>query len=173
MLGRPEYIASLDKPSLKPHLIKMQDWVSAFSYVLKPDIFLSLCEYIGKQDRDVCRAVFTALFNRLRSSEVYSKKEVQHCTTTEVNTNQTQKKNLTIFTFSHGNHDEVYGPGYANTIVAARDLVSADGIVHEFYIDKTHDAFRPESVKLSRQFDQARNILHPVFSQSTPITFKA
>ncbi len=163
MLGRPEYVGSLDKP-VKPHLIKMMDWMSVFSYVMPPDTFLSLCHHVHFRDRTVCRALFSTLFKLLSQKEVYPDGDIRYCTS-PIN-------RRAVFTFSHGSKQQLYSSKYAVAIADGITALSPVKQGHEQYIDKTDDYYCPKAPALSSQFQKAKEILTPTFSKSTPFTFK-
>ena len=171
MLGRPEYIASLDKPGLKPHLIKMQDWVSVFSYVLKPDMFLSLCEYVGRQEEAVCREVFKVLFSYLCHPSIYPKEDTQYLTKKTVQVSANHHAELTLLTFSHGSASDVYHPKYAQAIADHIRDSKSTVLIHEPSIDKLHPQFAPTDPRLLDRFNQLGPILSPYYSQSKPLNF--
>jgi hypothetical protein len=167
MLGRPEYAS---KYGVKPHLIQVKEWVSAFSYVLAPDLFLGLCHYVSKNDHRIMRKLYSSLFNLLSSPQLHLNSEISHKSHFKVTATDNQTTDVTLFTFAHGSADSIYPISYAKAIAEIVQGDRYDALCHEVDIDKTSEKFRPIDLNQCKKFDAAQNVMS-IFKQSHSLGF--
>lgn len=181
-LGQPKKVSAMNKlprhpgmskTPITPHFLDSRDWVSAFSYVLDPDVFLSLCHYVHIQDQLVCSFLYKTLITQMATESVCPKKQLTEYVPIRVPITSTTSTQTTVVTFFHGSPNIPYSEGYAKALRDAIKKASRDTgqMMHEINIDKISDLFNPTLSGDKSNFDIAKRILSPVFSPSKPLDF--
>lgn len=163
MLGRPEY---WDKYGVKPHFVKMQDWVASFSYVLKPDVALSLSHYIYVEDQKVCRNLFKFLFMLLRQPYVSALPKKNY----QVSLSVKGIPDLNLIGIIHGPADALFSKKFVATLLKHLEYST---VIFEYHIDKSDSRYLNPRWSKTKQahFLHNQQQLSPFFKRENMLNF--